>query len=76
MVTSSWWSSPNGVGHGQRDPVTRIVAVPTTLFVLPAMMTEPGACAVTSPALLTEAIASFDDDQVNTRLGTVAPLEL
>src|ERR1044071_2046067 len=36
--------------------VTRIVAVPTTLLLLAAMTTEPGACARTSPAVLTDAI--------------------
>jgi hypothetical protein len=60
----------------QRGRVTTIVAVPTTLFEFAAMITEPAACAVTSPALLTDAIASFDDDHVNMRFGIAVPLEL
>src|SRR5438445_8415312 len=54
---------------------TTTLAVPTTLSVLAATTTIPGAWAVTSPALLTEAIASLDDDQVKVLPGIPAPLE-
>ena len=42
---------------------------------LAAMTTVPVAVAVTSPAALTEAMASFEDVQTNEALGIVAPLE-
>ena len=38
-------------------------AVPTTLPAFAAITTVPAACAVTKPALLTDAIASFEDDR-------------
>jgi hypothetical protein len=53
-----------------------MLAVPTKLFVFAAMTTCPLAWAVTSPAGLTEAIASFDEDHVKGIFGVAAPLEL
>src|SRR6266571_2611834 len=60
----------------QRGAVTTRRAVPTTLPVFAAMTTAPAACAVTRPALLTDAIASFEDDHMKSRFGTTMPLEL
>src|SRR6266545_1830677 len=51
-------------------------AVPTTLPVFAAITAVPAARAVTRPALLTDAIASFDDDHMKSRFGTTMPLEL
>ena len=60
-------------GYGRRR--TRILAIPTTLSELAAMTSVPLAWAVTRPALLTEAIASFEDDHVNALFGMAAPPE-
>jgi len=46
------------------------------LLVLAAITTVPAACAVTRPALLTDAIASFDDDHMKSRFGMAVPPEL
>src|SRR6266699_2413615 len=51
-------------------------AIPTTLRAFGAMIAVPGACAVTRPLLLTEAMASLDDDPANLGSTTVAPLEV
>ena len=40
------------------------------------MTTDPDACAVTRPALLTEAIASLEDNQLKNLFDTTSPLEL
>ena len=52
-----------------------MLAVPTMLPVLAAMTTVPLARAVTSPALLTEAMASLDDDHLNNLLEMATPPE-
>src|SRR5258706_16185265 len=50
-------------------------AVPTTLPEFAAITTVPAACAVTRPALLTDATASLDDDHRNSLFGIGVPLE-
>ncbi len=53
-----------------------MLAVPTKFSVFAATTTRPLAWAVTRPAGLTEAMASFDEDQVNILFGITPPLEL